>query len=59
VIPVVVVVVCYGDSAVIRLELRQAVARFVDTYNTQWLIGRLGHRTPKEAYQAATRTAAA
>jgi putative transposase len=40
-------------------ELRQAVARFVDTYNTQWLIGRHGHRTPKEAYQDATTTAAA
>jgi putative transposase len=40
-------------------ELRQAVAGFVETYNTQWLIGRLGHRTPKEAYQDATTTAAA
>jgi putative transposase len=39
-------------------QLRQAVARFVDTYNTQWLIGRLGHRTPKEAYQAAMTAAA-
>jgi putative transposase len=40
-------------------ELRQAVAGFVHTYNTQWLIGRHGHRTPKEAYQDATTTAAA
>jgi putative transposase len=40
-------------------ELRQAVAGFVGTYNTQWLVGRLGHRTPKEAYQDATTTAAA
>jgi putative transposase len=40
-------------------ELRQAVTRFVEAYNTQWLIGRLGHRTPKEAYQAAHTTAAA
>jgi putative transposase len=40
-------------------QLRQAVARFVETYNTQWLIGRLGHRTPKEAYQDAHTTAAA
>jgi putative transposase len=40
-------------------QLRQAVAGFVDRYNTQWLIGRLGHRTPKEAYQDATMTAAA
>ena len=34
-------------------ELHQAVAGFVHTYNTQWLIGRLGHHTPKGAYQAA------
>jgi putative transposase len=40
-------------------ELRQAVAEFVKTYNTQWLIGRLCHRTPKEAYQDAQQTAAA
>jgi putative transposase len=40
-------------------QLRQAITGFVDTYNTQWLIGRLGHRTPKEAYQDATTTAAA
>jgi transposase InsO family protein len=40
-------------------QLRHAVTRFVETYNTQWLIGRLGHRTPKEAYQDATMTAAA
>ena len=40
-------------------ELRQAVAGFVDRYNTQWLIGRHGHRTPKEAYQAGQMTAAA
>jgi transposase InsO family protein len=40
-------------------DLRQAVAGFVHTYNTQWLIGRHGHRTPKEAYQDATTTAAA
>jgi putative transposase len=40
-------------------QLRQAVACFVETYTTQWLIGRLGHRTPKEAYQDAHTTAAA
>jgi putative transposase len=28
-------------------ELRQAVAGFIDRYNTQWLIGRHGHRTPR------------
>jgi transposase InsO family protein len=38
-------------------ELCQAVAGFVATYNSQWLIGRLGHRTPNEAYQDATTTA--
>jgi putative transposase len=31
-------------------ELRQAVADFVDRYNSSWLIQRHGHRTPKEAY---------
>jgi putative transposase len=40
-------------------ELRQAVATFVTTYNTQWLIQRHGHRTPKEAYKDAQTTAAA
>jgi hypothetical protein len=30
---------------------RQAVAGFVHSYNTQWLIGRLGHRTPKPGRQ--------
>jgi transposase InsO family protein len=40
-------------------ELRQAVSTFVTTYNTQWLIQRHGHRTPKEAYQDARTTAAA
>ena len=40
-------------------DLRRAVTGFVQSYNTQWLIGRLGHRTPKEAYQDATTTAAA
>lgn len=33
-------------------ELRQAVAAFVELYNNQWLIERLGHRTPRETYQA-------
>jgi hypothetical protein len=37
-------------------ELRQAVATIVDAYNTQWLIGRLGHHTLKKAYQDATTT---
>ncbi len=27
-------------------DLRQALLAFKDTYNTAWLIGRLGHRTP-------------
>jgi putative transposase len=40
-------------------ELRQAVAGFVDRYNTSWLIQRHGHRTPKEAYQAAQSVPAA
>jgi putative transposase len=40
-------------------QLRQAVGGFVDRYNTSWLIQRLGHQTPKEAYQAAQTAAAA
>jgi putative transposase len=40
-------------------QLRQAVAGFVQSYNAKWLIGRLGHRTPKEAYQDAHTTTAA
>ena len=32
-------------------DLRQAVADFVELYNTQWLIERLGHRTPRQTYQ--------
>jgi transposase InsO family protein len=31
-------------------QLRQAVAGFVQTYNTQWLIGRHGHRTRPGGY---------
>ena len=40
-------------------ELRQAVAGFVERYNSSWLIQRHGHQTPKEAYQAAQAAAAA
>jgi putative transposase len=40
-------------------ELRRAVAGFVDCYNRSWLIQRHGHRTPKEAYQAAQSAPAA
>jgi putative transposase len=40
-------------------QLRQAVADFVDRYNSSWLIQRHGHQTPKEAYQTAQATAAA
>lgn len=35
-------------------HLRQAVATFCDLYHTQWIIERLGHRTPRETYAAAT-----
>ncbi len=35
-------------------DLRQAVATFTETYNNQWLIERLGHRTPREAFNEAT-----
>lgn len=31
-------------------ELAAGVAAFVELYNSEWLIERLGHRTPREAY---------
>jgi putative transposase len=40
-------------------DLRRGVAAFIETYNTEWLIERLGHRTPREAYRAWIGTAAA
>jgi putative transposase len=40
-------------------ELRRSVAGFVERYNSSWLIQRHGHRTPKEAYQAAQSAPAA
>jgi putative transposase len=40
-------------------ELRQAVASFIETYNNEWLIERLGHRTPREAFSEATAQVAA
>ncbi len=33
-------------------ELRAAVKAFTRRYNDEWLIERLGHRTPREAYAA-------
>ena len=33
-------------------HLRQAVSAFTELYNTEWLIERLGHRTPQETYAA-------
>ncbi len=40
-------------------ELAQGIRAFVELYNTRWLIERLAHRTPREAYVAATSEAAA
>jgi putative transposase len=40
-------------------DLRQGVGAFVELYNEQWLIERLGHRTPREAFSDATAAAAA
>jgi hypothetical protein len=34
-------------------------ASFVDTYNTQWLIQRHGHATPREKYLASLSAEAA
>ncbi len=33
-------------------ELREAIAEFIERYNSQWLIERHGHRTPREVYTA-------
>ena len=40
-------------------DLRQAVATFVNTYNTEWLIQRHGHQTPREKYLASLSSEAA
>ena len=40
-------------------DLRTAVSAFVERYNTQWLIERHGHNTPREAYALAQQVAAA
>jgi transposase InsO family protein len=40
-------------------DLRQAVSAWTHTYNTQWLIQRHGHQTPREAFAAATTKMAA
>jgi transposase InsO family protein len=40
-------------------DLRTAVRAFVERYNTQWLIERHGHKTPREAYAIATQVVAA
>ncbi|MBA3424760.1 MAG: DDE-type integrase/transposase/recombinase, partial [Rubrobacter sp.] len=39
-------------------ELRRAVIEFMERYNSQWLIERHGHMTPREAYAAAVETIA-
>jgi putative transposase len=39
-------------------DLRVALAAWMKTYNNQWLVERLGHRTPKEAYASFTSNAA-
>jgi transposase InsO family protein len=40
-------------------DLRAAVADFVERYNTEWLIERHDHATPREAYRAALAVRAA
>jgi transposase InsO family protein len=39
-------------------QARAIVAAFIERYNREWLIERLGHRTPAEARADATRRAA-
>jgi hypothetical protein len=40
-------------------DLRAAVTEFVHRYNTEWLIERHDHATPREAYRAAIAARAA
>jgi putative transposase len=40
-------------------ELEVAVRAFVELYNREWLIERHGHKTPREAYDAAMKAVAA
>ncbi len=40
-------------------ELRRAVRTWTHTYNTEWLIQRHGHHTPREAFASATTEVAA
>jgi putative transposase len=40
-------------------ELRAGVKAFIERYNSEWLIERHGHMTPREAYLAAMKGAAA
>ena len=40
-------------------DLRQGVGTFIQAYNEEWLIERLGHRTPGEAFNEATAQVAA
>jgi transposase InsO family protein len=40
-------------------DLRQGVTSFIETYNNEWLIERLGHCTPREAFIEATTVKAA
>jgi transposase InsO family protein len=40
-------------------DLRQGVAAFIELYNEEWRIERLGHRTPREAISDATAAVAA
>ena len=37
-------------------EVREAVGRFVDLYNEQWLLEKLGYKSPAEARQEYLRT---
>jgi putative transposase len=40
-------------------DLRRGVATFIETYNNEWLIERLGHRTSREAFRDAIAAEAA
>jgi transposase InsO family protein len=47
-----------GSSLGVCRVARAIIAAFLERYNHEWLIERLGHRTPAQARADATRRAA-
>jgi transposase InsO family protein len=40
---------CYGRVFQNIQDVRSAVAAFINKYNQQWLVGKLGYRSPAQA----------